>query len=104
MPTKKLKIAELLFYTYMEGSVHMNWKKKIISTISLVSFTTLIIHIINKLNYFSATMDNLLSSTSGSYYNWKFGKYITKKSVQVIRFSSFTIWTPTVPVMNGIKF
>lgn len=63
----------------MEGSVHMNWKKKIISMISLASFATLIIHIMNKLIYFSATMDNLLSSASGSYYNWKFGKIYYKK-------------------------
>lgn len=57
----------------------MNWKKKILSIISLASFSTLIIHIINKFIYFSATMDNLLSNTSGSYYNWKFGKIYYKK-------------------------
>lgn len=57
----------------------MNWKKKFISIITLTSFTTLIIHIINKLIYFSATMDNLLANNSGSYYNWKFGKIYYKK-------------------------
>lgn len=64
----------------MKGSVFMNWKKKIISITTLASFTTLTIHIINKLIYFSATMDNLLSNTSGSYYNWKFGKIYYKKT------------------------
>lgn len=63
----------------MEGSVLMNWKKKLISITTLASITTLIIHIINKVIYFSATMDNLLSNTSGSYYNWKFGKIYYKK-------------------------
>lgn len=63
----------------MKGSIYMNWKKKIISLFTLASFTTFIIHIINKLIYFSATMDNLLSNTSGSYYNWKFGKIYYKK-------------------------
>lgn len=63
----------------MKGSVHMNFKKKIIRIITLASISTLIIHIINKLIYFSATMDNLLSNTSGSYYNWKFGKIYYKK-------------------------
>lgn len=63
----------------MEGSVYMNWKKKTISITSLASFITLIIHIINKCIYFYATMDNLLSNTSGSYYNWKFGKIYYKK-------------------------
>ena len=63
----------------MKGSVHMNWKKKIIRITALTGITTLIIHIINKLIYFSSTMDNLLSNTSGSYYNWKFGKIYYKK-------------------------
>lgn len=57
----------------------MDWKKKILKFVSLASFTTLIIHIMNKLIYFSATMDNLLSNTSGSYFNWKFGKIYYKK-------------------------
>jgi Predicted hydrolases or acyltransferases (alpha/beta hydrolase superfamily) len=57
----------------------MNWKKKLISITALASFATFIIHIINKLIYFLATMDNLLSNTSGSYYNWKFGKIYYKK-------------------------
>lgn len=64
----------------MEGSARMNWKKKLLSLTTLAGFTTLIIHIINKFIYFSATMDNLLSNTSGSYYNWKFGKIYYKKT------------------------
>lgn len=57
----------------------MNWKKKIITAISLTTLTTLTIHMINKLISFTATMDNLLSNSSGSYYNWKFGKIYYKK-------------------------
>lgn len=57
----------------------MNWKKTILTGVSLAGASTLTIHLINKFVYFSATLDNLLSNPSGSYYEWKFGKiYYTK--------------------------
>lgn len=57
----------------------MSWKKKLAAVTSLASATVLSIHIINKFIYFSATLDDLLSNPSGSYYEWKFGKiYYTK--------------------------
>ena len=58
----------------------MSWKKNLILGTTLVGATTLSIHLINKFVYFSATLDNLLSNPSGSYYEWKFGKiYYTKQ-------------------------
>ena len=57
----------------------MSWKKNLIVGASVAGAATLTIHLINKLVYFSATLDNLLSNPSGSYYNWKFGNiYYTK--------------------------
>lgn len=52
----------------------MSWKRNLILGTALAGATTLTIHLINKFVYFSATLDNLLSSPSGSYYEWKFGK------------------------------
>lgn len=58
----------------------MSWKKKLATGITLISASTFTIHLINKYIYFSATLDNLLSNPSGSYYEWKFGKiYYTTK-------------------------
>lgn len=58
----------------------MSWKKKLAAGTALLGLSTLTIHMINKFVYFSATLDNLLSNPSGSYYEWKFGKiYYTKK-------------------------
>lgn len=57
----------------------MNWKKTLFTGAALAGTSTLTIHLINKFIYFSATLDNLLSNPSGSYYEWKFGKiYYTK--------------------------
>ena len=57
----------------------MSWKKNLFIGTALAGATTLTIHLINKFIYFSATLDNLLSNPSGSYYEWKFGKiYFTK--------------------------
>ena len=57
----------------------MSWKKNLIVGASIAGAATLTIHLINKFVYFSATLDNLLSNPSGSYYNWKFGNiYYTK--------------------------
>lgn len=57
----------------------MSWKKNLIVGASVAGAATLTIHLINKFVYFSATLDNLLSNPSGSYYNWKFGNiYYTK--------------------------
>lgn len=57
----------------------MSWKKNLFIGTALAGATTFTIHLINKFVYFSATLDNLLSNPSGSYYEWKFGKvYFTK--------------------------
>lgn len=58
----------------------MSWKKKLAAGTILAGAATVTIHMINKMIYFSATLDNLLSNPSGSFYEWKFGKiYYTKK-------------------------
>ena len=58
----------------------MSWKTKLAAGTALLGLSTLTIHMINKFVYFSATLDNLLSNPSGSYYEWKFGKiYYIKK-------------------------
>lgn len=58
----------------------MSWKKKVTGGIILAGGATVAIHMINKFIYFSATLDDLLSNPSGSYYEWKFGKiYYTKE-------------------------
>lgn len=81
----------------------MSWKKNLIVGASVAGAATLTIHLINKFVYFSATLDNLLSNPSGSYYNWKFGNiYYTKsgkgKPVLLIHnlstFSSGYEWHP----------
>lgn len=51
----------------------MSWKKKLAVGLTLASATAGTIHLINKLIYFSSTLDNLLGNPSGSYYEWKFG-------------------------------
>ena len=57
----------------------MSWKKKLAAGTALLGLSTLTIHMINKFVYFSATLDNLLSNPSGSYYEWKLEKYIIPK-------------------------
>lgn len=57
----------------------MNWKKKLATYTSLAALATFIIHIINKLIYFMATIDNLLGKKEGLYYDWKFGKIFYTK-------------------------
>lgn len=52
----------------------MSWKKNLLLGTALATTTTITIHAINKLIYFSATIDNLLSDPSGAFYDWKFGK------------------------------
>ncbi len=58
----------------------MNWKKKLATYTSLAALATFIIHIINKLIYFMATIDNLLGKKDGHYYEWKFGNIFYTKS------------------------
>lgn len=58
----------------------MNWKKKLATYTSLAALATLIIHIINKLVYFMATIENLLGKKEGLYYDWKFGKIFYTKN------------------------
>lgn len=58
----------------------MSWKKKLIGITTLSILTTTTIHALNKFIYFSATLDDLLNNSSGSFYEWKFGKiYYTKQ-------------------------
>lgn len=58
----------------------MNWKKKLATYAAITSFASLSIHVINRLIYFVSTVDNLLSDSKGTYYNWRFGKiFYTKK-------------------------
>lgn len=58
----------------------MSWKKNLAITTALIGTTAASIHVINKLIYFSATLDNLLNNPSETYYEWKFGKiYYTKQ-------------------------
>ena len=58
----------------------MSWKKKLIAGSSLATLSTVTIHLINKIIFLSATVDNLLSNPSGTYYEWNFGKvYYTKQ-------------------------
>ena len=63
----------------MKGKVSMSLKKKIITGITITSTSALVIHIINKFIYYSASLDNLLDNPSGAYYDWKFGKIYYKK-------------------------
>lgn len=57
----------------------MSWKRKLAAGTSLAALSAVTLHMINKFIYFSATIDNLLSNPSGTYYDWKFGKvYYTK--------------------------
>lgn len=65
---------------FMKGKICMSLKKKIITGITLSSTSALIIHIINKFIYYSASLDNLLDNPSGTYYDWKFGKIYYKKT------------------------
>lgn len=58
----------------------MSLKKKIITGVTLTGISTLAIHMINKYIYYSATLDNLLSNPSGTYFDWKFGKIYYKKT------------------------
>lgn len=57
----------------------MKWKKKLATCAALITLATLIMHLINKLIYFVATLENLLSKTEGEYYDWRFGKIFYKK-------------------------
>ncbi|MDY5846508.1 MAG: alpha/beta fold hydrolase [Bariatricus sp.] len=54
--------------------------KKKFSIIALITaLTTITMHIINKLIYYIATIDNLLNNTEGNFYEWRFGKIFYKK-------------------------
>lgn len=58
----------------------MSWKKNLAITTALATATLGTIHVINKLIYFSSTLDNKLHNPNASYYDWKFGKiYYTKQ-------------------------
>ena len=63
-----------------ESGVYMSWKKKLAAGTALAGVSAVTLHMINKFIYFSATLDDLLTNPSGSYYEWRFGKiYYTKK-------------------------
>lgn len=58
----------------------MSWKKNLAITTALVGASAVGIHLINKVIYLSATLDNLLNNPSETYYEWRFGKiYYTKQ-------------------------
>lgn len=57
----------------------MNWKKKLTTCTILVLLSTFIMFVINKIIYFVATLDNLLSKPEGHYYEWRFGNIFYTK-------------------------
>lgn len=52
----------------------MSFKKKFAAVTAFVSAGAIALHMINKIIYLSATLDDLLGSPSGEFYNWRFGK------------------------------
>lgn len=57
----------------------MSWKKKLTTGAVLTSLTAGTIYTINRLAYFNATLDNLLSNEDGQYFDWRFGKIFYTK-------------------------
>ena len=58
----------------------MNWKKKLTTCAAAAAAASFFIYTMNKLTYFLATVDNLLKTTDGRTYEWKFGNiFYTKK-------------------------
>lgn len=57
----------------------MSWKKNLTITTLLAGATAFGIHMINKVIYLSATLDNLLNHAPETYYDWKFGKVFYTK-------------------------
>lgn len=58
----------------------MNWKKKFATFTAVSALSVFIMHIINRIIYFTSTLDNLLDNFEGHYYEWRFGKiFYTKK-------------------------
>ncbi|BDF06551.1 alpha/beta fold hydrolase [[Clostridium] hylemonae] len=87
----------------------MSWKKKLAAGTALTGAAAVTIHMINKFIYFSATLDDLLSNPSGSYYEWRFGKiYYTKKGEgkplllihDLTTYSSAYEWNKTVDELS----
>lgn len=58
----------------------MNWKKKLTTCAAAATAASFFIYTMNKLTYFIATVDNLLKTTDGRTYEWRFGNiFYTKK-------------------------
>ena len=54
-------------------------KKKISIIAILTTLVTLTMHLINRITYYIATIDNLLNNAEGNFYEWRFGKIYYKK-------------------------
>ena len=54
-------------------------KKKISIIAILTTLVTLTMHLINRITYYIATIDNLLNNSEGNFYEWRFGKIYYKK-------------------------
>lgn len=57
----------------------MNKKKKLTLAAVITALATLILYILNKLLFFTATMKETLFSNHGNYYAWRFGKIFYTK-------------------------
>ena len=77
-------IQDMVNYLYnlQKGEFLMSWKKALTITTILTGATSVGIHLINKAIHISATIDHLLSSSSETYYDWKFGKIFYTKQGQ----------------------
>ena len=55
-------------------------RRKLLSISVFITIFSVVIHIVNKLISASATLNNLLKTKNGNYYNWRFGNiYYTKQ-------------------------
>ncbi|MGF7018821.1 pimeloyl-ACP methyl ester carboxylesterase [Lachnospiraceae bacterium PF1-21] len=57
----------------------MNWKKKLAIVTAFTGATITTIHIINKVISLNATKEHILMRSSGTFYEWRFGKVFYKK-------------------------
>lgn len=57
----------------------MNWKKKLTTCAVISTVSVFIMHMINRIINFLATVDNLLDTSEGHYYEWRFGKIFYTK-------------------------
>lgn len=56
--------------------------KKVSLILGFISVFTVLLHLINKITFFLASMKDILYSENSNYYNWRFGKiFYTKKGI-----------------------